>query len=173
MLTAPGNRIQDYWWQWRRAQRTGSLGSPRGHRQGKLQRLSGVWPWETRDGKARAKPRTRAEQDQEALISEAGWLCWLGLGKRLSVCFLILVEWIIFKQSVNRPLGEWHWDHLQAGIGNLEKHLKWQPTPVFLPGKSHEWRSQVGYSPWGRKELDTTERLHFLLINSGVPMKAK
>ena len=35
---------------------------------------------------------------------------------------------------------------------------KWQPTPVFLPGESHGWRSMVGYSPWGRKELDTTER---------------
>ena len=39
---------------------------------------------------------------------------------------------------------------------------KWQPTPVFLPGKSHGWRSLVGYGPWGWKELDTTERLHFL-----------
>ena len=34
---------------------------------------------------------------------------------------------------------------------------KWQPTPVFLPGESHGWRSQVGCSPWGRTELDTTE----------------
>ena len=41
---------------------------------------------------------------------------------------------------------------------------KWQFTPVLLPGKSHGQRSLVGYSPWGRKELDTTERLgfHFL-----------
>ena len=31
------------------------------------------------------------------------------------------------------------------------------PLPVLLPGKSHGWRSLVGYSPWGRKELDTTE----------------
>ena len=38
---------------------------------------------------------------------------------------------------------------------------KWQPTPVLLPGKSHRWRSLVGYSPWGHKESDTTERLHF------------
>ena len=35
------------------------------------------------------------------------------------------------------------------------------PSPVFLPGKSHEWRSLVGYSLCGRKESDTTERLHF------------
>ena len=38
---------------------------------------------------------------------------------------------------------------------------KWQPTPVLLPGKSHGRRSLVGCSPWGREELDTTERLHF------------
>ena len=40
----------------------------------------------------------------------------------------------------------------------LEK--EWQPTPVFLSGKSHGQRSLVGYSPWGLKESDTTERLH-------------
>ena len=34
---------------------------------------------------------------------------------------------------------------------------KWQPTPVFLPGKSHGGRSLVGYCPWGRKESDMTE----------------
>ena len=38
---------------------------------------------------------------------------------------------------------------------------KWLPTPVLLSGKSHGWRSLVGYSPWGHKESDTTERLHF------------
>ena len=38
---------------------------------------------------------------------------------------------------------------------------KWQPTPVLLPGKSHGRRSLVGYSSWGCKELDTSERLHF------------
>ena len=38
-----------------------------------------------------------------------------------------------------------------------------QPTPVFLPGESHGRRSMVGYSPWGRKESATTERLHLLI----------
>ena len=38
---------------------------------------------------------------------------------------------------------------------------QWHPTPVFLPGKSHGRRRLVGCSPWGRKESDTTERLHF------------
>ena len=39
------------------------------------------------------------------------------------------------------------------------RRRKWQPTPVFLPKKSHGCRSLVGYSPWGHKELDTTELL--------------
>ena len=34
---------------------------------------------------------------------------------------------------------------------------EWQPTPVFLPGKSHGQKSLVGYSPWGCIELDMTE----------------
>ena len=34
---------------------------------------------------------------------------------------------------------------------------KWQPTPVFLPGKSHGQRNLAGYSPFGRKESGTTE----------------
>ena len=38
---------------------------------------------------------------------------------------------------------------------------QWHPTPVLLPAKSHGLRSLVGCSPWGRWELDTTERLHF------------
>ena len=42
--------------------------------------------------------------------------------------------------------------------------LKWQPTPVLLPGKSHGQRSLIGYSPWGHKELDMTEWLHFLSL---------
>ena len=41
---------------------------------------------------------------------------------------------------------------------------KWQFTPVLLPGKSHGQRSLVGYSPWGCKESDTTERVHLRLI---------
>ena len=32
-----------------------------------------------------------------------------------------------------------------------------QPTPVFLPGKSHCQRSLAGYCPWGCKEPDMTE----------------
>ena len=32
----------------------------------------------------------------------------------------------------------------------FDQRRQWHPTPVLLPGKSHEWRSPVGCSPWGR-----------------------
>ena len=40
---------------------------------------------------------------------------------------------------------------------------KWQPTPVFLPGKSQGERSLMGYSPWGRKESDKTEHRYTII----------
>ena len=43
----------------------------------------------------------------------------------------------------------------KEAVRNMKK--KRQPTPVFLPRKSHGWRGLVAYSPWGRKESDTTE----------------
>ena len=42
---------------------------------------------------------------------------------------------------------------------------KCQPTPVFLPGESHHLRKLAGYSPWGRNELDITERIHFISLS--------
>ena len=43
----------------------------------------------------------------------------------------------------------------------LKWRRQWHPTPVLLLGKSHEWRSLVGYSPWGCEEWDMTEWPHF------------
>ena len=42
-------------------------------------------------------------------------------------------------------------------VRKIPHRRKWQPTPIFFPGKSHGQRSLVGYSPWAHKELDTTE----------------
>ena len=41
---------------------------------------------------------------------------------------------------------------------------EWVPTPVFLPGESHGRKSLEGYSPWGHRELDTTEQLDTVCI---------
>ena len=53
------------------------------------------------------------------------------------------------------------WDSNYKRFCVLFQRRQWHPTPVLLPGKSHGRRSLVGCSPWGRWELDTTERLHF------------
>ena len=45
-------------------------------------------------------------------------------------------------------------------VGNIPWRRAWQPTPVFLPGKSHGQGSLAGYSPWGHRESDTTEQLN-------------
>ena len=39
------------------------------------------------------------------------------------------------------------------GSGRFPWRRAWQPTPVFLPGKSHGQRSLVDYSPWGPKRV--------------------
>ena len=44
-------------------------------------------------------------------------------------------------------------------VGKMPWRREWHPTPVFLPGKFHEQRSLASHSPWGCKELDTTEQL--------------
>ena len=67
----------------------------------------------------------------------------------------------------NQYKNYWHISHSVAlslkleCTSNLYWRRKWQPTPAFLPGKSQGLRILVGYSPWGCKGSDTTERLHF------------
>ena len=49
--------------------------------------------------------------------------------------------------------------HLIPGWGRSPgEGRKWQPTPVFLPGKYHGQRSLAGQSPWGHKELDMSKQ---------------
>ena len=46
-----------------------------------------------------------------------------------------------------------------VSVGKIPWRREWQPTPAFLSGEAHGQRSLAGYSPCGRKESDTTERL--------------
>ena len=50
-------------------------------------------------------------------------------------------------------------------VGKIPWRKAWQPTPLFLPGEYHGQRSLVGYSPWGRKESDTTEWFSIHIID--------
>ena len=54
----------------------------------------------------------------------------------------------------NPPAKQETWDG--SWVGKIPWRGKWQPTPVFLPGKSHGQRSLAGYSLWSDKLLDTT-----------------
>ena len=57
-------------------------------------------------------------------------------------------------------------------VGKIPWRREWQPTPVRLPGETHGGSSLVGYNPWGRKESDTTKRLHFTyLVHSKIEQK--
>ena len=59
---------------------------------------------------------------------------------------------IIFLQCRRPGFDSW--------VRSISWRRKWQPTLIFLPGKSHGQRSLAGYSPWGHKESDTTELLN-------------
>jgi len=54
-----------------------------------------------------------------------------------------------------------HRQRFDPWIGKIPLSKKWQPTPVFLPEKFHGQRSLVGFSPWGHRELDTTEHITY------------
>ena len=58
-------------------------------------------------------------------------------------------------------------------VEKIPSRRKWQPTPVFLPGKSHGQRSLVGYSPWGHRESDTPEQLsiHAPIFKAGIEIQ--
>ena len=38
-------------------------------------------------------------------------------------------------------------------VGKVPWRCRWQPTSVFLPGKSHGLRNLEGYSPWGSQRV--------------------
>ena len=78
-----------------------------------------------------------------------------------------LPRWLSGEESTcqSRRCKKWGF---YSWLGKIPWSRKWQPTPVFLPGKFHGQSSLAGYSPWGHKELDTTEWLsaHMLVQNS-------
>ena len=81
-------------------------------------------------------------------------------GKHVSFSIMVSLQYILSYHTE-------HWVEFPGLKGRFSLVIyfmyrrRWHPTPVLLPGKSRGWRSLVGCSPWGRKEPDTTERLHF------------
>ena len=59
-----------------------------------------------------------------------------------------------------RRLRLYAWVKKIPWVWKIPGRRKWQPTPIFLPGKFHGQRSLMGYSQWGPKELGKTEHAH-------------
>ena len=92
-----------------------------------------------------------------------GHLCWL-IGAFLlnSILATFFYGGSVFKKKKNLPaMGEtWVWS--LGGEDPLEK--EWQPTPVFLPGKSHRQRSLWATVYGVTKKLNTTEHSTYILL---------
>ena len=73
-----------------------------------------------------------------------------------------LPRWLSKKESTCRRCGFNSW------VGKIPWGRKWQPTPVFLPGKFPGQKGLAGYSLWDHKELDTTE---WLGEGNGTPLQ--
>ena len=51
----------------------------------------------------------------------------------------------------------WKRHRFDPCVGKISWRRAPQPTPIFLPGKSHGQKGLAGYSPWSHRELDMTE----------------
>ena len=83
---------------------------------------------------------------------EFGWTVGVGDGQWGLVCCdswcskeSDTTEWLNWIECSRRGFDAW--------VRKPPWKRKWKPTPVFLPGKSHEQRSLEGYSPWGHKTV--------------------
>ena len=65
-------------------------------------------------------------------------------------------------QTVKRLPATWETQVRSLGLGRSPVEGNGSPLQYSCLEKSHGQRSLVGYSPWGPKESDTTERLQFL-----------
>ena len=68
-------------------------------------------------------------------------------------------------KASDRNVGPW----FDPWVRKIPWRRKWQPTPVLLPRKFYGWRSLVGYSPWDRKDSDTTEWLSLTSLYMSIP----
>ena len=74
--------------------------------------------------------------------------------EREYMCMYICI-WASLVAQWSRICLQWRRRRFNPWIRKIPWRRKWQPTPLFLPGKSHGQRNLAGYSPWGCKESDT------------------
>ena len=77
----------------------------------------------------------------------------------LFICFILVTyicQVVLVVKNLPSNAGEARDMGSILGSRKIPWKRKWQPTPVFLPGKPLGQRSLVGYSPWGCKGSNTT-----------------
>ena len=90
---------------------------------------------------------------------DRGWNGWMASATRWTWVWVNSRSWLwTGRPGVLRFMGsqrvrhdwatELNWTELNPAR-KQRRRRQWHPTPVLLPGKSHGWRSLVGYSPWG------------------------
>ena len=94
-----------------------------------------------------SQPRNAASQPLAVGVNQQGGAIFLTQGLNLG---LLHCRWILYCLSHQGSLYIYTY---------IYRRRRWQPTPVFLPGKFLGQRSLVDYRPWNCKELDTTEKL--------------
>ena len=73
---------------------------------------------------------------------------------------IYLLDVFLFQTQPGQGVKDKKQEYRKVSSLNSNARRKCQPTPVFLPGKSHGQRNLVGYGLWGRKEQDMTEHTH-------------
>ena len=82
-----------------------------------------------------------------------------------------LLRWLPWWLSGEESTCQCRGPRFYPWVGKIPWRRKWQPTPVFLPGKSNRQRSLAGYSPWGvervRHDLATKPPLQVIFMTQG------
>ena len=87
------------------------------------------------------------EPSSQSRLLGNGWINRTSAAIRHSNIYLNLKLpwWLSCKESASQCMRR----GFDPWVQKIPQRRKWQPTPVFLSGKSHGQRNLVGYSPWG------------------------
>ena len=109
-------------------------------------------------GKLNSQKGPSENSDYFVRIKKGEWKKIIGISDEFALTALCMLRASLVAQTVKNLHATWE---TQVQSPSWEDPLEkgTQPTPVFLPGESYWWRSLKSSSPWGCKELDTTEQL--------------
>ena len=96
-------------------------------------------------------------QESTCNAGDPGSIPGLGRSPGEGIVYPLQYSWAsLVVQTVKNPPAMRKRPRFNPWVGKIPWRRAWLPTPVSLPGES----PLVGYSPWGHKELDMTERLN-------------